>query len=123
MKELLLLCRKNVDFSYNEYLFLQEDDIAMESPFGPTIAEIVKVELQRILAPGLNLYVTSSKRYVDGTTDYFKENAIEHVLSTLNFFYKNISFIYEKYVRMVYITKHNKTSFFDFYIDEEKYSH
>ena len=120
MKELLLLCRKNVDFSYNEYLFLQEDDIAMESPFGPTIAEIVKVELQRILAPGLNLYVTSSKRYVDGTTDYFTKNAIEHVLSTLNFFYKNILFIYEKYVRMVYITKHNKTSFFDFYIDEEK---
>ena len=38
MKELLLLCTKNVHFSYNVKLFLQRDGIAMGSPLGPVIA-------------------------------------------------------------------------------------
>ena len=38
MKDLLLLCSKNVHFSYDNKLYCQEDGVVMESPLGPVIA-------------------------------------------------------------------------------------
>ena len=38
MKDLLLLCSKNVRFSYDNKLYSQEDGVVMESPLGPVIA-------------------------------------------------------------------------------------
>ena len=38
MKDLLLLCSKNVHFSYDNKLYSQEDGVVLESPLGPVIA-------------------------------------------------------------------------------------
>lgn len=39
------------------------------------------VELEKNLLPMLSFYMTSSKRYVDGTIVYGKADVIEHVSS------------------------------------------
>ena len=84
LKELLLLCTKNVHFSFNGQLYLQKDGIAMGSPLGPVIASIFMVKLEKSLLPKLSFYMTSWKRYVDDTIAYVKPDAIDHVLSILN---------------------------------------
>lgn len=40
MKELLLICTKNVHFSCNRQLYLQMDGVAMDSPLGRVITGI-----------------------------------------------------------------------------------
>ena len=42
-----------------------EDGKAMGSPFGPCIAGIFVIELERNLLPTLSQYMASWKRYVD----------------------------------------------------------
>ena len=46
LKKLLLLCTKNVHFSFNGQIYLQKDGIAMGSPLGPLIAGIFMIELE-----------------------------------------------------------------------------
>ena len=46
IKELLLLCTKNVDFTFNNVIYQQCDGVAMGSPLGPVIAGIFMVELE-----------------------------------------------------------------------------
>ena len=97
LKDLLILCTKNVHFSFKERLYLQKDGIAMGSPLGPVIAGIFMVELERNLLPTLSQYMTSWKRYVDDTISYVKVDCIENVLNTWNSFHsfhENISFTY-----------------------------
>ena len=45
LKELLLLCTKDVRFSSNGQFYLQKDSIAMGYPLGPVIAGISMIEL------------------------------------------------------------------------------
>ena len=92
LKELVLLCTKNVHFSFNGQFSLQKDGIAMGSSLGSVVAIIFMVELERILLPKLSSYMTCWKRYVDDTIAYVKPDAIGHVLSVLNLFHENISF-------------------------------
>ena len=47
MRDLLLLCTKNVHFSYNGHIYIQEDGVAMGSPLGPVLAGIFMVELEQ----------------------------------------------------------------------------
>ena len=54
MKELLLLCSKNVHFTFNNDIYQQCDGVAMGSPMGPVIAGIFMVELARTLIPKIN---------------------------------------------------------------------
>ena len=61
MKELLLLCTKNVDFTFNNDIYQQCDGVAMGSPFGPVIAGIFIVELESTLLPRLAEYMTPWK--------------------------------------------------------------
>ena len=68
----------------------------MRSPLGFLIAVIFMAELERSLLPMLSSYLTSWKRYMDGTTACVKTDAIDHVLSILNSFHENISFTYEQ---------------------------
>ena len=42
MKEMLTLCTKNVHFTYN-----RNNDVAMGSPLGPTLADIFMTELEK----------------------------------------------------------------------------
>ena len=54
MKDMLILCTKNVHFSMNGDIYLQIDGVAMGSPLGPVLAGIFMVELERSLVPKLS---------------------------------------------------------------------
>ena len=95
MRDLLLLCTKNVHFSYNGDIYTQADGVAMGSPLSPVLAGIFMVELERTKLPTLREHMSPWKRYVDDTISYIKEESIEHVLSKLNGYHDNIEFTYE----------------------------
>ena len=95
MKELLILCTKNVHFSYNDEIYKQTDGVAMGSPLGPVIAGIFMVELEKTILPTLKDHMSPWKRYVDDTFSYIKQESIEFVLSKINSFHDNIKFTYE----------------------------
>ena len=71
IKELLLLCTKNVHFEFNGETFQQLDDAAMGSPLGPFIAGIFMVELENTLKE-MNVLSNSA------TNNATEENAVEH---------------------------------------------
>ena len=95
MRDLLLLCTKNVRFSYNGHIYTQADGVAMGSPLGLVLAGIFMVELERTILPTLREHMSPWKRYVDDTISYIKEESIKHVLSKLNDYHDNIEFTYE----------------------------
>ena len=72
MKDLLLLCTKNVHFSFNNDIYTQTDGVAMGSPLGPVLAGIFMVELERTVLPTLKDHMSTWKRYVDDTITYIK---------------------------------------------------
>ena len=84
MKELLYLCTKNVNFSFDNSIYNQSDGVAMGSPLGPIL------ELERSVTPGLANKLNNWRRYSDDTICYVKVDSIYYVLSKLNFFYINI---------------------------------
>ena len=49
MKELLLLCTKNVHFTINSEIYQESDGVAMGSPLGLVIAGLFMVELEKSL--------------------------------------------------------------------------
>ena len=53
MKNLLILWIKNVYFTFNNEIYIQNDGVAMGSPLGPTLAGIFMVELENTLVPKL----------------------------------------------------------------------
>ena len=71
MKELLLLCTKNVHFEFNGETFQQLDGAAMGSPLGPVITRIFMVELENTLKE-MNVLSNSA------TNNAAEENAVEH---------------------------------------------
>ena len=46
MKNLLTLCTKNVHFTFNNEIYIQNDGVAMGSPLGLIVAGNFKVELE-----------------------------------------------------------------------------
>ena len=92
MRNLLLLCTKNVHFSYNWDIYTQADGVAMRSPLGPVLAGIFMVELERTILPTLRENMSPWKRYVDDTISYMKEESIKHVFSKLNGYHNNTEF-------------------------------
>ena len=65
MKELLYLCTKNVHFSFDNKIYIQNDVVAMGSPSGPILANIFMVEPDRSVIPGLVNKLNNWIRYVD----------------------------------------------------------
>ena len=106
MRELILLCTKNVHFTFNGETFTQTDEVAMGSPLAPILAGIFMVELERNLIPILKDHLSYWRRYVDDTICFIKNGSVEHVLSTLNNFHSSIDFTYET-------ESGNKLSFLD----------
>ena len=94
MKELLLLCTKNVHFTFNGQIYIQVDGVAMGSPLAPLLADIFMIELERSLIPNL-WKIKFWRRYVDDTICVVKIGSIEYIRSVLNSFHKNIQFNYE----------------------------
>ena len=106
MRELILLCTKNVHFTFNGETFTQIDGVPVGSPFAPIIAGIFMVELERNVIPILKDHLSCWRRYVDDTICFIKNGSVEHVLSTLNNFHSSIKFTYET-------ESGNKLSFLD----------
>ena len=106
MKELLYLCTKNVHFSFNNEIYMQNDGVAMGSPLGPVLANIFMVELERAIIPSLSDKIKLWKRYVDDTIAFVKTDEIKNVLSSLNSYYSNIQFTME-------IEQNNQIPFLD----------
>ena len=96
MKKLLTLCMKNIHFTLNNEIYVQNDGVAMGSPLGLILANVFTVELESTLVPRLHQHVKKWRRYVDETFAYVKKKSIDYVLTTLNSFHANISFTYEK---------------------------
>ena len=102
----LLLCMKNVHFTFRSVVYIQTDRVVVGSPFGPVSAGIFMVDLKRYLVPLLTAGLSFWKQYVDGTTTFVKIGTVDHILSILNNLYPNIQFTYE--------TKYNiKLAFLD----------
>ena len=95
MKELLLLCTKNVHFTFGDNIYQQLDGVAMGSPLGPVLAGIFMVELETTIVPTLTEYLLFWKRYVDDTLCFVKKGFRQHILTELNKFHTNITFTYE----------------------------
>ena len=43
------LCTKNVHFTFNNKIYIQNDDAAIGSPLGPVLANVFMVELETAL--------------------------------------------------------------------------
>ena len=106
MKELLLLCTKEVHFAYSNEIYQQNDGMAMGSPLGPVLAGIFMVELETSTIPILGRSLLKWKRYVDNTFCYITIGTVNDILNKLNGFHQNIQFTYE-------LEKNNKLAFLE----------
>ena len=113
MKNLLLLCSKNVHFTFENNIYKQKDEVAMGSPIGPVLAGVFMVNLERTLLPKLEKFMKTWKRFVDDIIIYIKPDFITDVIDILNKFHENIKFTYE--------VEHNgKISFLDIHLINKK---
>ena len=76
MKELLKLCAKNVPFTFEGNIYVQNDGLAMGLPLGPILANIFMLELERSLILTLTDKMKSWTRYVDHTLCYIKKTQL-----------------------------------------------
>ena len=106
MTDLLLLCTKNVHFTFEGKIYIQIDSVAMGSSLAPVLADTFMVELERIVVPTLATHLRFWRRYVDDTICFVKIESIEYILSVINNFLEKIQFTYE-------IEKDSKLSFLD----------
>ena len=95
MKKLLILCAKNVHFTFDNVIKVQNDGMAMGSPLRPVLSDIFMIELETSLSPELIDYIQFWKRYVDDTICFVKAGSVNYILSVLNSFDMNIKFTYE----------------------------
>ena len=76
MNELLALCTKNVHFRFDNVIKVQNDGVAMGSPFAPVLSDIFMIELETSLLPELTDYIQFWKRYVDDTICFIKVGSV-----------------------------------------------
>ena len=95
MIEILILWTKNVHFTFENVIKVQNNGVAMGSPLGPVLSDIFMIELETSLLPELTDYTKFWKRYVDDTVCFIKVASVNYILSVLNSFNMNIKFTYE----------------------------
>ena len=90
MKELLYLYTQNVHLSFNNEMYMLNDNVAMDSPLGPVLANIFMAKLERtiILSPSDKTELWTC--YVDDAIAFVKTDEIKNVLSFLNSYHSNI---------------------------------
>ena len=82
-------------FSFNNEIYAQNNDIAMDSPLKPVLANIFMIELERTFIPSFSDKMKLCKRYVVDTIAFIKTNQIKNVLSSLNSYHSNTQFTME----------------------------
>ena len=95
LKGLLMLCTKQVHFSFNNEFYIQQDGVAIGSPLGPVIANMFMSELENSIVPQLGDCIIGWKRYVDDTFAFIDPDKLEEINDILNSFDNNISFTHE----------------------------
>ncbi|MGL4482492.1 MAG: reverse transcriptase domain-containing protein [Lactococcus garvieae] len=65
LKQLLLICTKNIQFQFNGRIYRQKDGVAMGSPLGPVLADIFMGMLERSQLAETVKKCDLYKRYVD----------------------------------------------------------
>ena len=90
MRDLILLCTKNVHLTFNNNIYKQTDRVAMGSPIGPVLADIIMVELENTMVPRLSNHFHFWRRHVDDTFTFVKEELITFVLEELNSYHPNL---------------------------------
>ena len=95
MKELLKLCTKSVHFTFDGNIYDQNDGLAMVSPLGTVLANIVMVEVERSVIPTLMDKIKCWAKYVDDSLCYLKKDSIDYISKMLNGFHRNIQFTYK----------------------------
>ena len=88
-KNLLLLCTKNVHFTFENKICQQKNGVAMGSSLGPVSRGIFMVHLERTLMPKLEKFVKPWKRYADDTITYIKPDFITDVIDIVNKFHEH----------------------------------
>ena len=77
MKELLNLCTKSVHFTFENNIYVQNDDVAVGSPLGPILANMFMVELERSVIETLMDKMKCWTMHVDDTLCYIKTDSID----------------------------------------------
>ena len=95
MKEILLLCAKDVHFFFVDEIYQETDGVAMGSPFGPILPGIFVVELETTIVPTLDNLLRKWKRYVDDTYCIVKTDSVNEILLKLNSFHMKIQIAYK----------------------------
>ena len=67
LRELILLCTKDVSFSFNNEIYVQHDGVAMGSPLGPCLADIFVGCLERKFHKEISNCCLAYYRFVDDT--------------------------------------------------------
>ena len=80
MKEMLILCTKNVHFTFESRTYVQTGGVAMYSPLGPVLADIFMIKLENLLLLNLTKYITFWRRYVDDTICFVKIRTTEFII-------------------------------------------
>ena len=95
MRELLLLCTKEVPFTFNDEHYMQCDGVMMGSPLGALFANIFMCELENSIIPKLGNRIFNWTRYVDDTFACIKPEQEIIIQKELNRYHNNIKFTYE----------------------------
>ena len=83
MKKLLILCTKNVLFTFNNETYIQVDGVAMVSALGPALVKIFMVELETSVIPNLRNKVKLWKRFVDDTCCLARLEYIDNIILSI----------------------------------------
>ena len=113
MKQIFYLYTKNVHFLFEYNIYIQNDSVVLGSPFGPILANIFKVELERSVIPGVANKLNNWRRYVDYMICCVKVDSTDYVLSKINNFHKHIQFTVE-------VEKEGIISFLDVFTIRDK---
>ena len=106
MRNLLLLCTKNIHFCFGGDIYEQKDVVAMGSLLGLVLAGIFMIELETRIIPTVTDNISHWRKYLDDAFVFIKKGYVEHVLARLNSFRNKIQFTYE-------LENQNKLPFLD----------
>ena len=89
---MLILCTKNVHFTFESRTYVQTGGVAMDLPLGP----VFMTEPENSYLPNLTKYMTFWKRYVHDTICFVKIGTTELIIFVLNSFDKHVQFMFKE---------------------------